>query len=78
MCCLSIVSLGTSGYFLKYDSKISKLDSVVVELLLILRTPFDLTFSGRDSRGALSHCYFKSAWATLAAGSRTLSSFSSD
>ena len=44
-----------------------------------LLTPFNRTFLGaRLSRRAHSHCYFKSAWATLAAGSRTLSSFSSD
>ena len=43
-------------------------------------SPFNADpFLERDSCGALrSHCYFKSAWATLAAGSRTLSSFSSD
>src|SRR5262245_7749015 len=38
-----MVSLGTSGYLSKYDSKISASDSVVVALLNI-RCPFDHKF----------------------------------
>ena len=78
MCCLRIVSLGTSGYFLKYDSKTSKLGFGRRRVVTHCAVPFDLTFHNCPLSQRARPCYFNSAWATLEAGSRTLSSFSSD